>query len=401
MKNGIRKDNNGFTLIELIITIAVLAVISVPLLMYFTDAVKYSAKTREEQNAVVAAQNTLEELKAADYSLDLPDALIATSGAIQPGWALQTPPDADGTYTVARACNVNGRSYKVKAVITPHDELTNDTGTLVTYQDAVIPSMDSASDVIATETGQILADAKFYFYGLYAKECEKQKVARDASVTMTSIGDHLQREIQLSMEKDPAKSGNVLAKITYSYQYILQSGESYPLGIDGSSAYHEEIEKRSIVADDMKDIYLFFRPDSKYDSLKIEGTVGNLMGLKNDQLNLYLIAQDSVPASEAASVVPGSSITVRSMTYQMKLPVTCGGNLNDCFAGVYTNLSATSPNEVSGGVFAAKLQKEGTAYTLVKRETKNRVADIEVSVYKGDSLSETNRFTTVTGSKVQ
>ena len=59
MKHKIRNENSGFTLIELVITIAVLAVISVPLLMYFTDSMRHSARMKEEQNAVVAAQNVL------------------------------------------------------------------------------------------------------------------------------------------------------------------------------------------------------------------------------------------------------------------------------------------------------------------------------------------------------
>ena len=75
MKHKIRNENNGFTLIELVITIAVLAVISVPLLMYFTDSMRHSARMKEQQNAVIAAQNVLEDLKVLDMSLDNVDYL--------------------------------------------------------------------------------------------------------------------------------------------------------------------------------------------------------------------------------------------------------------------------------------------------------------------------------------
>ena len=57
-----RIDKKGFTLIELIITVAVVAIISVPLLQYFSDSAKHNAKSKVQQNAIIAAQNALEEL---------------------------------------------------------------------------------------------------------------------------------------------------------------------------------------------------------------------------------------------------------------------------------------------------------------------------------------------------
>ena len=62
------KENKGFTLIEIVITTVVLATISIPLLAYFSESMRHSARTKQQQNAVVAAQDAVEELKNASFS---------------------------------------------------------------------------------------------------------------------------------------------------------------------------------------------------------------------------------------------------------------------------------------------------------------------------------------------
>ena len=49
------RDARGFTLVELILTIAILAIVTIPILSYFTDAAKHNARSRQKQNATVLA----------------------------------------------------------------------------------------------------------------------------------------------------------------------------------------------------------------------------------------------------------------------------------------------------------------------------------------------------------
>lgn len=58
------KGNEGFTLVEVILSIAILALISVPLMKYFTDSMRYAASAAEKQGATLLAQETLEYVKA-------------------------------------------------------------------------------------------------------------------------------------------------------------------------------------------------------------------------------------------------------------------------------------------------------------------------------------------------
>lgn len=49
-------DNKGFSLIEVIISMAILAIITVSLLSYFVSATKYNAREKTRQTSLALAQ---------------------------------------------------------------------------------------------------------------------------------------------------------------------------------------------------------------------------------------------------------------------------------------------------------------------------------------------------------
>ena len=61
-----KKSVEGFSLIEVIIAVAILAILSVPILVYFTDSAVQSAHGRDEQAADLAAQSVIEEIDSID-----------------------------------------------------------------------------------------------------------------------------------------------------------------------------------------------------------------------------------------------------------------------------------------------------------------------------------------------
>jgi len=69
-------NNRGFTLIELIITMAVLMIISVPFYNMFIFSSKVNALGREELDAVSAGKMYLEEIKLSDELVDVEDKKI-------------------------------------------------------------------------------------------------------------------------------------------------------------------------------------------------------------------------------------------------------------------------------------------------------------------------------------
>lgn len=60
-------NNSGFSLVEVLIAIVILAIISLPVLSTFSNSARINAKARRTENANTAINNIVEEAKAQDY----------------------------------------------------------------------------------------------------------------------------------------------------------------------------------------------------------------------------------------------------------------------------------------------------------------------------------------------
>lgn len=63
LKKNLKLNNKGFSLVEVIIAMTVLALVAVPLLRYFSDSLRYSAQMAVKQKGTALAQQTIEKLK--------------------------------------------------------------------------------------------------------------------------------------------------------------------------------------------------------------------------------------------------------------------------------------------------------------------------------------------------
>lgn len=81
---NILKRNNGFTLIEIIIAIAVVGILGVSVMAFFGNSARFIRETDVREQAVLISQKEMESAKAVGYSP------TATS--------LEIPYTADGAY---------------------------------------------------------------------------------------------------------------------------------------------------------------------------------------------------------------------------------------------------------------------------------------------------------------
>ena len=371
----------GFTLIEIIITVAVLAIISIPLFQYFTEAAKQNARMKSQQNAMLAAQNTLEELKAERISITSPAALtlgtgVVSGSAVSRDWMIQaTPnPSKNGEYTVKRSCTLNGGSYTVTAKVTPVKEVKNSSGT-VTYQDMEIPKMDSSKDIIASERGTADVNAQMQFYNLYANYCENNHKSK--TMTAVDFKGKLKKEICIKISRE----NTVNARVRVYYRYTYNNIFSYPDGIYSNSKYEEDIANKAILESKLSDIYVFYTPDSigsgSDDVVNVDVDTNLTEIYHNKQLKLFIFSQDRTSSNG--------------------LKVEANGTSGNCFEAAYTNIEGS---KAISGSMGSIFKKDGTNWQMIKKSEKNRIAEIEVSVYKGDSVN-TSKLCTVNGSVTQ
>lgn len=408
LKKKLRQDSRGFTLVELMLTIAILAVISIPLISYFTDAAKHNAQSRLKQNATVAAQSVLEEFKDSSYSLDNYNTVCLSA----PDWSIKTMPAAPGgKYTVTRNLKVDRHSFTVDAEITPIKGVATTGGiTAIDYKRAVIGTMDTDKDVLASDNGLAYQSAQLFFSGKYTEECAKISQTADNAV-VSAIPSKLSCTIEVTATANGAgENADVIMKVDYVYKYCGGSGGSSTTtdGINLSGEYRESVATSSIVAKNLNNIYIFYDP-VKPDLPSVNGETivfkSNIdfdsnLTVKQNQLKLFVIAQSSVPAGKPTP----TGFVNRAVNYQLSFlsDTSLGAPANSFsqkIAAVYTNLSQ-NPQEIAsnGDTMFGKLKTAAgsTDYTLVDTEDINRLAKIDVTVRHG-----TKTYATVTGSKVQ
>ena len=66
-ENNRINNNKGFSLVELLIAVTILAIISIPFLRSFVTAANINGKSRQAQRATTVAQDLMEGLKAYDF----------------------------------------------------------------------------------------------------------------------------------------------------------------------------------------------------------------------------------------------------------------------------------------------------------------------------------------------
>ena len=387
-------NQKGFTLVELMATITILAIITIPLLSYFSQAAKHNADSRTKQNAVITAQDVLEVFKAAPYE-------VTSGGAVKmniPEWNIGVP-DADGKYVMDRDMEVDNQTFQVEAEVTPVKEQVNSVGDTVTYQRSVLGSMDTSKDLLAAEGSSMADKAAMYYYQKHAVRCTENGTT---PISDSEFLNYVDRTIVVDVKASSSEAEDLIVSVIYQYtfsttRYLAAHGSSYPVGLDASTApYEEVVEARSLNADTMNNIYLFYKPFNDEDKivLRDNGEVRFNTEVASGQLSLYIVAQSSVAYGED---LPDSSYTNRPASYKMNIEID-GSFFADKIGRVYTNLSNSGSDEMGVSVLSTKLVKKDGKYTLVDLDPDGaaRLADIKVVVSQNGK-----QYAEVTGVKVQ
>lgn len=405
---GRKEKNKGFTLVELIVSIVMLAIITIPLLSYFTSAAAYNARAKTTQEAVALSQSIIEKCK--DKSIEniarsfhagntefmsnfnlVPLASIDSDRSRvlevnSAGSALA----GDGSYDISTGVfhnsangllyyeikNIQGDGNEYDALLTVDTNITAGTAYYDTNVNTTlyqIKAIQSPQNIIAAETTQN-ARAVVSISDLNRSYCDQQNAAHAGEsswtykvpVNETVIQGALCRDIYVKLEPYETASSVISttqAKVKVYYKYYCPGIEGGPQNSSSAVEVDPPLYQETVSLADMKNIYVFFQRNLGVEQINLDIDAG-LSAYLVKKINFYLLCQ-AVDAAENTVPVFDASFNP-------------AGNSFLYVDKVLSNAHKVSKNNDGSNIM------EGSGY--ISREADLRMINIKVDIYKAGKL---------------
>lgn len=308
--------NGGFTLVELLISVAILAIIVVPIMTAFVSAANANSRARRKLEATTAAQNVMEEIKASGVNAYLASITPAPTPAADGTYTLDNTDSAAADTALISQQLINNHTYRFKAVFNP---------TVYSSQDVANPDYNDVS-VANISDMNVLTDAFFV-----ESEADDQKIVKEykdenEGLTEVQILAGLSREMDVVI----SHTGTKLSKVRIDCIYSLTGYASKTVS---STVY----DNSDVNNGNLRSIYIFYTPiyslkgANSADTIKILNNTGT-SGKESWPVDVYLVKQHTTTEKEAFE-----------STYQVKLEVREENNQGiawspDAGFSAYTNI---------------------------------------------------------------
>lgn len=456
-------DDHGFTLVEVLIAMLILAIIVVPLLHTFVSSSRANMRARRVLRVTTAAQDIMEGLKAYTieelaYQFNYPDVTHAANPNI----------DVNNEFHVIRKDLINGMAKEVKfdgtsytdvvkGEVEPNKNLvtasifSDDNGetyeflgardaagddigqyyfemTDVSLQDDrnmrfdVLVHLDAtkyragggatpelnAEEVVGIRTMNNLYDA-FYV----SSENDVYSAIQNMNTLYSPATEIKEKDIQRTITIDVDRTtviGKEITKATIRIKYIADGFgtggtdiEYEPFGSEGKQIYNSTTPDM-----ELRNVYLFYYPVYNSDAHKDQIIFNN-----NDATELQFHIAKQEPSTADSSLITKES----SYRCDVRVKDTGVGGVADSATKVQTNLTtnlydvyapAKTPYPTSSHVKyyfnggSVSVEDFGVK-SLSGSEVKDRIFDITVQVYEAGAAAngfpEADRLVTLTGSK--
>lgn len=373
----------GFSLVELLVGVTILAVIAVPLLTAFLVTAHTSGRAKDIRNETVAAQNLVESMKATSIGAvidNLAQNIIPFgAGSAELYTRVWNPATNDYDETLVSdysAVTEDGQGYALK--------LTNVTVNNKTYNAAVYlnaakyqgasddPGLNDAPIVNYKEMDAVFNQENGTDPDSAASELAFQMmVATGEDVSSETVYDQMERTIEISIHKDAAQPDIV----SFSAKYIYQIK-----GTEYRSESNYGIFYRGSYSADKNGLYFFFYPLHSSDIL-------NIYNMDNLDIRVFLIKQ----GADIGTYNP--SINLYETKYSNDLePIPIASiyfNLhNDSDASGVTYPYSYHPGKLVSGNFVYDwIYQKNYSARLVDTSVPNRIYEIKVELYKPGSFT--------------
>lgn len=349
-----RPDNRGFTLVELIVSIVILAIVFIPLLHTFVTSAQTELKSRLKNDATMLAQSTIEDIQATDMETLL-SGCTETQDEFGKGTGIYTKQSTSAPFDVA-------------VTLSPVHSVNDKRVAVSNAMDAVI-DMSSADEDALNEfysecNGQ--ADTATLQNALTRKIEINSKLQKDGTYQV-SVVFHYGGTVsyRVTSEDNTATFHTVTLNYTASDKAVVTAptdAAAQTLKRNGGAAYS---------------LYLYFSPilhasSKSYYPDTVEITNGTAAGVSPNGLDFNVFLIDTVAHENNVNYVP---------------QITYGGQNDLTRARVFSNVHMTDATDFLRGYLACKnvemTGKKATISidgTLVEKQAQNRMYNVEVAV---------------------
>lgn len=300
-----KKDNKGFTLLELLVAVIILAIVVTPMLHSFVTSYRVNARSREIMRATTLAQNEMEifEKEKLEVLLDnetydyewTPTTYTSGSGSDEKEHTAYT-----FTYNKGIINDETGREmYDVVVKLDPESaldtDLYHDQNTAELLYMNTLSGVDSGAyvqSIRSDDKGGEDEEAYEFFY-----KCQVPNAVTGNKRSMEEFAKNVKRTITLKIEK-VEQHGVETTVVKVKYEYICTFDEvpddyrKYPLG-----AGDKIIFNNSQTLDDkgkpveLKSVYLFYAP--RYNTYYPNDSENIVIENKEKlPVNIYIIRQN-------------------------------------------------------------------------------------------------------------
>lgn len=420
--NRRKLNNDGLTLVEILVAIAIFSIAIVPLMYGFVYSAMNNAKAKHLQQTSTLAYTVIENCKA--YSMDeiddkindgtfLPDAAAGYDGSVSGDPTKVYYFDDVNMYQSDETGNVSTQVYDIKMTITPfgaeQDIMTY--SDMNKYKDAVFIAESSLSLGSPSSTARQIEDGLYtWVLGLI-----QTKVQTDSGVTL-DIADiensmmtggknagliiTFTRDITVSIDK--TASGETVV-VDYKYEYNLNQNFKYDVADPSNpgSMIEKEVDCNSTSImngtfqvynstspdANLENVYLFYYPPYNNDGIKCTEENIEINSTLGRDVNVYLLKQLKTDMS-TLEIRSGENL------YSPKISGTSGSGKIKLHHNLLTNIGGGSvvnwlPSSVtSSAIEVMDYDPTAAIEPLVAKDSRQLMYTVLVEVFDKNSYKE-------------
>lgn len=416
MPNKHQKNNKGFSLLELLIAIAILATVMIPMLHSFVTSARANAKAKKLMEATTAAQNVMEEVKISGPSefLNVYSAYSKERAKIKDPTGHEVEmSDSNGdpvyyyetTIASSASLTVNGREYRAKVKLNPQNYTT------------VSGDSVKVADYNSIPYAKISKLSKKY-NGFYLQNTDQEIVAAKTMdpAAYEMIKQTMSRTITIDIDyNQSSKIVKAYATVKYKDERTGESNEY--TAVDQKEIYNNSDDKdhktlsnifvcyypmyNNIAADQPKE-HIVIHNDDNYPvcvylvKQTLRDTVTNPDYVANS--NVYRVGLEVYEGERTSLSENGKPKVITSVATNLRVDDTPTAREID----VTYQHKVAGGGYTSGGIPAGYYPKDMVHIkNLSGSDAENRIYDITISVYDKKDDSYAKALTTMEGTAIQ